>query len=46
MPSHAPNYYVLIPLLAILAVLAPQVFLAVTGAISAVEALARLTGRR
>lgn len=45
-PSHAPHYYVLIPLLAIFAFLAPQAFLAVTAAISVVETISRLPGRR
>lgn len=46
-PSHDPRpFYALIPLLSILAITMPQAFLAVTGSISAVEALARLSERR
>lgn len=45
-PSHAPNYYVLILPLAVLAVLMPQVFAAVTGALSVVEVIIRLKGGR
>lgn len=47
MPSHdLTRFYALIPIFAVLAVLMPQAFLAVTGSIGAAEALMRLTGRR
>jgi hypothetical protein len=46
-PSHAPDwFYAAIPLLSALYILNPAVFVAVTSAIAAAEALARLFRQR